>query len=174
MTAVGEVHAQIAISRFEHSEIDCHVRLCSGMGLNISMIGGKQFLGARNRQGFDFIDELTAAVIPFSRISFGIFVSHDAALSFQHRFADNIFRSNELEVLLKPICFLMYGLKFFVIVLFQKGYVYSSLARLFFGLIVVDVNPESLFNLSDLFDTPLMPSAGERGLKPCFYYVSGN
>src|SRR5215510_9470276 len=39
MTAVGKVHPQIAIAGFKNSEIDSHVRLSSGMGLNIGVIG---------------------------------------------------------------------------------------------------------------------------------------
>ena len=171
MTAVGQIHAEIAIPRFEHSEIDGHVRLRSGMGLNISVIGAEQFFGARNRQRFDFIDELTAAVIPLSRIPFGIFVSHDATLSFQHCFTDNVFRSNELEVLLKPIGFLLNAPKKlrdrFVP---ERTWSFFLRVTLFLGLIVVDANTEILFNLGDLFDTPLVPSAGERGFEPHFYY----
>jgi hypothetical protein len=46
--------------------------------------------------------------------------------------------------------------------------VISSFAWLFLGLVVIDANTEILFNLGDLFDPPLMPSAEERGLEPRF------
>src|SRR5215510_2968381 len=107
MTAVSKVHPQIAIARLEDSEIDSHVRLGSRMGLNIGVIGAEQFFGPRNRQGFDFIDELTATVIALSRIPFGIFISHDATLRLQDCFTDNVFRSNELKVLFKSSGFFL-------------------------------------------------------------------
>ena len=102
---MSQVHAKIAITWFQHREVNRHVGLGAGVRLHVGMIGAEQFFGAGDRQRFDFVDEFTAAVISLARITFGIFVGHHRALGFEHRFANDVLRRDEFEIPLQAAGF---------------------------------------------------------------------
>ena len=74
MTTVGKVHSQYGVTRLEQRKIGGHVGLGAGVWLYIDILGPKQGLGTIDGQLFSDIDKLAAAVISFSRISFGILI----------------------------------------------------------------------------------------------------
>jgi hypothetical protein len=73
-----------------------------------------------HRQRFDFVDKLTTAVISLARITFGIFVGHHRALGFQYRFADDVFRGDEFEIILQAPGFPLYRGEHIHVCLFEK------------------------------------------------------
>ena len=73
------------------------------MGLHIGMIGAEKLLCPRDGQRLDFIDELATAVVAFARIAFRVLVGHHATLRFQHRFAHDVFRGDQLQVVFESL-----------------------------------------------------------------------
>ena len=63
MSAVIQIHTHNDIAGLQHSELHCHICLCSGMGLYIGIITAEQLLGTLDCQIFDDIHALTSAVI---------------------------------------------------------------------------------------------------------------
>ena len=100
VTTSRQRHAQNGIARLEHRQEYSLIRLCTGMRLHIDEGSAKQFLCPFNGQRFDNIDMLTPAIIAASGIAFGVFVCEDGSLRFHHRRADNVFRSNHLDLVL--------------------------------------------------------------------------
>ena len=72
------------------------------MRLNIREFTSKKPRNPFNCKAFDNIYELAAAVIAPSRQPFGILIRQDRALCFQHRFADDVFGGNELDLIALP------------------------------------------------------------------------
>lgn len=79
------------------------------MGLNVGVIGPEQFLGAVDGQLFNHVDVFAAAVVTLARITFGVFVGEYRALSFHHRWAGVVFRSDQLNVFFLALSFLLHG-----------------------------------------------------------------
>ena len=107
MTAVRQVHPENRIARLTFSEIDRHVRLRTGMGLHIGMIGAKERLGTVDRQVLGDIDNVTAAVITLAGVAFCVFIGQHRALCFENILADKILRSDEFEVILLALGFML-------------------------------------------------------------------
>lgn len=103
MAAVGQVHAQDRISRLQRGEIDRHVGLGAGMGLDIGVFRAEEFLGPLDGQGFRHIHELAAAVVTVSRISLGVFVRHDAAHGFHDGDGRVVFRRDHFQIVLLAV-----------------------------------------------------------------------
>ena len=97
MAAVGQVHAEDGVAGLEHGQIDGLVGLGARVRLDVHVFGVKQFLGALDGQRLGHIHELAAAVITLARKSFRVFVGHHRAERFQHRFAHEVFRGDQLQ-----------------------------------------------------------------------------
>ena len=69
MAAVREVHPEHGVARLEQRQIHAHVGLGAGMRLHVGVLGAEQRLGAIDRQRFDDVDELAAAVVALARDS---------------------------------------------------------------------------------------------------------
>src|ERR1700752_1157931 len=95
MPAVSQVKSKNGISRLQHRRERFHVRLGTGVGLYIGVFGPKKLFGPLPRQVFDPIGELTTAVVPLTRIAFGIFVREYRAHGLEHGFADKVFGSDQ-------------------------------------------------------------------------------
>ena len=61
------------------------------MRLHIRVVGAEQFFGAIDCSLLDNISPLTAAIVTFAGIAFGVFVGEDRAHGFKHGLADEIF-----------------------------------------------------------------------------------
>src|SRR5947209_6265147 len=72
MAAMRQVEPKYGVARLQNRRISFHVGLRTRMGLHIGVLRPKQLFCALARQGFHYIGELAAAVVTFSRISFGI------------------------------------------------------------------------------------------------------
>ena len=119
MPAVGQVHAEHRIARLTDREIDRHVRLGAGMGLDVGMLGAEKLLGAVDRQLFGHIDELAAAVIALPGISLGVFVGQNRTLGLENPLADEILRRDEFQAVFLPLGFPTDGRGYFGIESFE-------------------------------------------------------
>ena len=91
MSSCGKVHAEHGIPGFQVSQKDSQVRLASGMGLNVGISAFKELFSPTDRQGFQTVCILSAAIIAGSRIALDGFVDNRGAQGFQSRTADEIF-----------------------------------------------------------------------------------
>ena len=74
MAAVGEIHREDAIARFNGGEIDRHVGLRAAVRLHVDVLRAENLEGAIDRQLLDDVDIFTTAVPTFPRITFGVLV----------------------------------------------------------------------------------------------------
>ncbi len=75
------------------------------MGLYIGETGPEQLLGPVDGQLLGYVHIVAAAVIALPRIALGVFVGQDRALGLQHRRRDDVFRGDQLQLVLLPIQF---------------------------------------------------------------------
>jgi hypothetical protein len=71
------------------------------------MVGREQLTGTLPSKVLDFIDVLTAPVIPSTGIPFRILIRQDRAQSFQNSLGDEIFAGNEFQ---SPVLAMSLGL----------------------------------------------------------------
>ena len=74
MAAVGEIHRQDFVARFNGGEINRHVRLRAAVRLDVDMLGAEETFRAIDRELLDDIDIFAAAVPAFPGITFGVLV----------------------------------------------------------------------------------------------------
>ena len=103
MSAFRQAHAQNSVARLQQGKVHRHIRLRSGMGLDVGVLCAEQLFGPFNRQGFHHVDGLAAAVIPFARVPLRVFVGEDRAHGRHNRRGDNVLRGNQLQV--APLAF---------------------------------------------------------------------
>ena len=70
------------------------------MRLNIRVISRKQCFGAFNRQALGDVDELAAAVIALTGVTFRVFVGQHRALRGEHPGACEILRGDQFDMFL--------------------------------------------------------------------------
>ena len=85
VAAVGEIHAQDRVARFQQGQEHGEVGLGAAVGLHVGPGGPEELLGALNRQFFDGIDVLTAAVVAAVGQAFGVLIGEHRALGGHHR-----------------------------------------------------------------------------------------
>ena len=107
MAAVGEVHTQHGVSRFQEAVVHSKVCLGTGVGLYIDMVSAEEFLRSVDGQLFYYVYVFAAAVVSLARIAFCVFVGEDAALGFHDGVADNIFRRNHFQFVSLAVQFLL-------------------------------------------------------------------
>src|SRR5947199_4209401 len=111
VAAMREVETKYGIAWLQHSRIGFHVGLRSRVGLHISVLGAEKFFGALARQILHNVSEFTTPVIAFARISFGVFIREHRAHGFQHCFADEVLRGDQLQALVLPPDFVVYRVR---------------------------------------------------------------
>ena len=97
MAAVGEVHGQDRIARFQTGEVNGHVGLGAGMRLDVGVFGAEELAGAVDGQPLHNVHVLAAAVIALSRIAFGVFIGEDGTLRGQHGGAGVVLGGDHLQ-----------------------------------------------------------------------------
>ncbi len=102
VTPVGEIHGENPVAWLEGCEVDSSIGLTAGMGLNIGMVGPEEFLCPFDGEHLGLVDGVTASIIPFGGIAFGIFVREDRSSNLHHGGVGEIFGGNQLEVALLP------------------------------------------------------------------------
>ena len=98
MSAVIQVHTHHSVTRLKQCKLYCHICLCSGMWLYIGIGASKQFFGTVNGKLLYLIYTLASSIITFSRISFCIFICHDASLCFHNCITDPVLGCDQLDM----------------------------------------------------------------------------
>ena len=93
-----QVEAHEGVARLQQGEEHRLVHLAAGIRLHICEVAGKQLLRPFDRQLLGDVDELAAAIVALARIALGIFVGHDRALRLQDGAADDVFGSDQLDL----------------------------------------------------------------------------
>jgi hypothetical protein len=83
------------------------------VGLHIGKISAEKLLGPLDGDVFNHIHALTAAVIASAGVSLGVFVGEYGPGSGQNSGADDIFGSNQLNVLLLTLEFCLNSVSYF-------------------------------------------------------------
>lgn len=79
------------------------------MRLNVGVIGAEQFFCTVDCQLLNHVDVFAAAVVTLAWVAFSVFVGQNRALSFHHRRAGVVFRSDQLNVFFLALSFLLHG-----------------------------------------------------------------
>ena len=103
MAAVGQVHPEHGVARLQHREVHRLIGLATGVCLHVGMLRAEQLLGASDGQPLDDVGVLAAPVVPPARVAFRIFVGEDGSHRLQHRLADEVLGSDQLEPVRLPL-----------------------------------------------------------------------
>ena len=74
-----------------------HVGRRAGVRLHVGVLGAEELLGAVARQVLDHVGKLASAVVALAGIALGVLVGEDRAGGFEHGFADEILRGDQLQ-----------------------------------------------------------------------------
>ena len=100
MAAGGERHAHDRIARLAQGQHHALVGLGAGMRLDIGEGAVEQPPGAFDRHRLGDIDILAAAIVAAAGIAFGIFVGEHRALRLEHGSRHDVFRCDQLDLML--------------------------------------------------------------------------
>ncbi len=75
------------------------------MRLDIDVFGTENLLAPLNRQIFNGIRMLAAAVVPLTRVALGVFVGEQRPLGGKHRRTGEVFRGNQEQFFTLPDLF---------------------------------------------------------------------
>ena len=107
VAAFGQRHAHDGVARLEHGEEHALVGLRAGVRLHVGRFGAEQLLDAVDRQLLGDVDEFAAAVVALARIAFGVLVGQLRALGLHHGRRGVVLRSDQLDVVLLALVFLL-------------------------------------------------------------------
>ncbi|MCY1174795.1 hypothetical protein D9M73_150070 [compost metagenome] len=109
VTTVGQAHAQDGVAGRQQGQVNGAVGLRAGVRLNVGVIGAEQFFCTIDCKLLDDVYVLATTVVALARVAFGVLVGQYRALSFHHRRAGVVFRSDQLNVLFLALSFLLHG-----------------------------------------------------------------
>jgi hypothetical protein len=109
VATVGQAHAQDGVTGRQQGQVDGGVGLGAGVRLDVGVVGAEQLFGAVDGQLLDHVDVLATTVVALAWVAFGVLVGQYRALSFHHRRAGVVFRSDQLNVLFLALSFLLHG-----------------------------------------------------------------
>ena len=101
--AVGEVAAlvepqpQDRVAGLEHGQVDGHVGVGAGVGLDVGVLGAEERPGPVAGQLLGLVDHLVAAVVPLARVALAVLVGEDRPGGPQHRRRGEVLRGDELD-----------------------------------------------------------------------------
>ena len=129
MSAVIQIHTQNRVPGLAQSHIHCIVGLSSRVGLHIGEFGPIELTGTLNGQGFHHVHTLTAAIIALAGVPFRVLIGQHAASCSQHRLRDDIFRSNQLNVITLSLILCLNGCTHFRVHLGYKIHIFQNHGR---------------------------------------------
>ena len=103
MPPVRQIHAEHGVSRLQQRHVHGHVRLRARMRLHIRVIGTEERDRTCDRRALGDVDELAAAVVPLTRIPFGVLVRHHRTGCLEDRAAHEVLGRDELEAAVLPV-----------------------------------------------------------------------
>ena len=113
MSAVVKIHPHHGLTWFYKRKKHCHIRLRARMRLNIGIRTAEQFLRAVPGQILYHVHILAPAVIPFSRVAFGILVRTRTSHRCHHCLAHEVLGRNQFNVVVLPASFQFHCLRKF-------------------------------------------------------------
>jgi hypothetical protein len=116
VTTVGQAHTEDGVASVEQGQVHRAVGLRAGVWLDVGVVGTEQLLGAVDSQLLDDVDVFATAVVTLAWIAFGVLVGQHRALGFHHRCAGVVFRSDQLNVMLLALGFLLHRGKQFGVI----------------------------------------------------------
>ena len=98
VAAVGEVHAEDAVSRLQQCRVHGHIRLRAGVRLNVGVIRAEEPRHTVDGQTLDLVNIVAAAVIARAGIALGVFVRQVAAHGLHHGRAREILGRDQFQM----------------------------------------------------------------------------
>ena len=120
MAAVGEIHAHVGVAGLEHGLERGEVGGSAGVGLNVGVLGAEELAGALTGDLLGFVDAVAAAVVTLAGIALGVLVGKARAHRHHDGGGDDVFGSNQLDVALLTMIFLLNGGADFGVILGQE------------------------------------------------------
>ena len=111
MTSMIQIHTHNRIPWFQHSKIYCLVCLGTAVRLYVYMVTAKKFFGTFFRQIFHNIHFFTSAIVAFCRITLCVFIGQRGSHCIHDCFGNNVFRSNEFNIMLLSFQFRNNGIR---------------------------------------------------------------
>ena len=99
VTARIEVEPHEGVAGLQQRQENRLVHLAAGVGLNIGEFAVEQLLGAFDRQLLGDIHELAAAIVALAWIALGVFVGHDRPLRLKHGAGNDVFGSDQFDLM---------------------------------------------------------------------------
>ena len=84
MSSLTEGHAENCVTRFKQGMIDCHVRLGTGMWLDIDVFSTEECFRAFNRERFNIVHKLASVIVTLAGVALSVFIGEDTALDFHN------------------------------------------------------------------------------------------
>src|SRR5438309_632594 len=94
----GEIEPHEDVARSHEGHEGGGIGRSTRVRLDVCKFTSEKLSNPFNCQGFRYIYILATAVVAPSRQAFGVFVRENRSLRFENRFADDIFRGNELDL----------------------------------------------------------------------------
>ncbi len=96
---------------WHHRQVDGHVGLGAGVGLDVGVLGAEELLGPVDGQGLDDVDVLAAAVVALAGVALGVLVGHHRAHGGQDRLRHEVLRGDQLEALVLAAPLVLEGVR---------------------------------------------------------------
>ena len=100
VAAVSQAHAHESVAGLQERQLNCHVGLGAGVGLDIGKFRTKQVLSPLDAQGLDLVHILAAAVVALAGQTFGILIGQDGAHSGDHCSGSEVLGCDQLQAVL--------------------------------------------------------------------------
>ena len=99
-----EVHREDCVTRFADCEVNAHICLRSAVGLNVCAFSAEKLASSFFCKFFDLVNNFAAAVVSLFRITFGIFVGKQRALSLHDCIARKVFTGDKFKTAFLSLC----------------------------------------------------------------------
>ena len=104
VAAVVEVHREDCVTRFAYREVNAHICLRTAVGLDVCAFCSEKLACSLFCEFFDLIYYFAAAVVSLFRITFGIFVGKQRALSLHDCIARKVFTGDKFKTSFLSFC----------------------------------------------------------------------
>ena len=121
MAAEIQTHGEQRVARFRQREISRHVRLRTGMRLDVGVLGAEQLFRPVDGELLDDVHAFAAAVVTLAGIAFGVLVGEHRAGGFENRRRDKILAGDQFDVLLLALQLALDGIENCRVGLRQSG-----------------------------------------------------
>ena len=115
VTTSRQIHAHHCVAWLNQSHISCTIGLTAWVRLHIGEFGTKDFLSALNGQALHNIHYVCSTIITATWVAFSIFIGQNRTLSGHNSFRNDVFWSDQLDIMLLTLFLIGNGIpEFFV------------------------------------------------------------